>query len=796
MGCDVMSKEKKEKMKRCVEHVKEQGKGYNPHAVCQASVGKSEYMGQDNTKGQAIQRVGGSWAPKFSPSSNPPKKKPVGHYKSDLDDVYDLVKGYDKGELKEGKKVEVEHSDTIKRIQSDSKAGKLQPMEKYFEGIAKDHLDEIKDYYTRLTKMEDEAKKSIVKGGGEGSRGGKVIGHTKSGKAIYESSLAGGYKGWTKEDHGDAHKKHQVEAENAHSRIKKETQDAMSSGRKIEPWANELGEKMQGHYNIAGSHKEKAYGVWSQKSEGGNQMDILKSIGIIVSENAPNLIVHVEGNSKDLVKSDMAIDCSRMGLAGNTRDMIENGLRKGQYGDENLKNTHGEQFHTDNCPKVEKMVTEAGEIKPHGEGQFPEKGTPIGEAEDEKGGPKIPAKRVTLVSKKSLQIPERELMEKTLLKAEGDDEDSEAMPKTDTEATRAAEKEAKEESDPEGTKEEKEESEAEVEDEGAMDEEAEKSLSVQKGLFTKESPKAISEWEPDKKAILSQIIWKLREMKELQDTSWMIESKVPEAKEFAEKKWNSLEGEIKELIKKYSHMGKSESVEKGEKKKEDDIVKIVKKKAPKNLATLHENSEEMRRSDLDEVYDLVKCSASKGKLVKEAKKEPSMKTSVRPPMRVGKSMSMLAGPGGVVFDFGDKTGNPCADNATALLRSCCDRTQQQIAEYQEKEYRKALTECIVKGEDRYAKEHNVHMDAPPAPVQNVPIQKPSFMKSEMRVGGSNVQAMSETDAALIEMMKSQGFDSQNDGTIIDVTTSGVTVDLTTPSAPTQDVTAAPTPTQK
>jgi hypothetical protein len=46
---------------------------------------------------------------------------------------------------------------------------------------------------------------------GEGDRGGHVIGHTKSGKPIYQKLYAGGnteYEGFTKEDHEDAAKLH------------------------------------------------------------------------------------------------------------------------------------------------------------------------------------------------------------------------------------------------------------------------------------------------------------------------------------------------------------------------------------------------------------------------------------------------------------------------------------------------------------------------------------------------------------------------------------------------------------
>lgn len=78
---------------------------------------------------------------------------------------------FDPKQLKLGKKVEREHSkDPDVRCE-----------------IAKDHLEEIPDYYTRLDKMESKAKRQgASKSMGEGSRGGTVIGHTRSGKPIYQ----------------------------------------------------------------------------------------------------------------------------------------------------------------------------------------------------------------------------------------------------------------------------------------------------------------------------------------------------------------------------------------------------------------------------------------------------------------------------------------------------------------------------------------------------------------------------------------------------------------------------------
>ena len=50
---------------------------------------------------------------------------------------------------------------------------------------------------------------------GEGSKGGKVIGHTISGKPIYENANHASHKDFTAVDHGNAAFHHQKEAEKA-----------------------------------------------------------------------------------------------------------------------------------------------------------------------------------------------------------------------------------------------------------------------------------------------------------------------------------------------------------------------------------------------------------------------------------------------------------------------------------------------------------------------------------------------------------------------------------------------------
>ena len=65
-------------------------------------------------------------------------------------------------------------------------------------------------YEENLEKAKESIRKAIdiLEKGGEGSRGGKIIGHTKSGKPIYDKFNHPGHKDFTVEDHLDAMKKH------------------------------------------------------------------------------------------------------------------------------------------------------------------------------------------------------------------------------------------------------------------------------------------------------------------------------------------------------------------------------------------------------------------------------------------------------------------------------------------------------------------------------------------------------------------------------------------------------------
>lgn len=64
-------------------------------------------------------------------------------------------------------------------------------------------------------KIKAMSQDSLEKSQGEGSRGGKIIGHTKSGKPIYDSYSHSGHKDFTAYEHSQAGFLHKEEAEKA-----------------------------------------------------------------------------------------------------------------------------------------------------------------------------------------------------------------------------------------------------------------------------------------------------------------------------------------------------------------------------------------------------------------------------------------------------------------------------------------------------------------------------------------------------------------------------------------------------
>jgi len=163
-----------------------------------------------------------------------------------------------------------------------------------------------------------------------------------------------------------------------------------------------------------------------------------------------------------------------------------------------------------------------------------------------------------------------------------------------------------------------------------------------------------------------------------------------------------------------------------------------------------------------------------------------------------------AGPGGLVFDFGPLTGNPMADNFTIVLNRFSEPVQESIARQQRQQFSKAMGDYVASGVDARESGVSAHEEwnkslsksfdeqtaeaicsgdvtiesgVPGVPSASPPPRgsmiKGQFNQTTMKLGGEQIVAQSETDAAVIEMMKSlQG--SPDDGEyVIDETAEGI-----------------------
>jgi hypothetical protein len=209
----------------------------------------------------------------------------------------------------------------------------------------------------------------------------------------------------------------------------------------------------------------------------------------------------------------------------------------------------------------------------------------------------------------------------------------------------------------------------------------------------------------------------------------------------------------------------------------------------------------MKNSGLDVLEELAKSITKAGE--KDSKEEGMLQNLMNhhrtemhsvhksQPRRLH-SMIKAAGPGGIQFDFGMMTGNPIADNATRMLNQFADSTQASISSMQQQEIGQAFMDYIAKGDrafvpqgaipDAWTKQLSGSTDeaikamhergeldcSEDGSMKSVgPAFRNRFNESQITMGGELVKATSETDAALIEMMKHQGMDDGNTEECID-----------------------------
>lgn len=131
----------------------------------------------------------------------------------------DILKGKEDNES-EDEEDELEFEDEEEEVEEIEKGDTEEDFEE--EGEEDDDFEDNKE----LTKseafniLESSFELDLVKGG-EGSKGGKVIGHTKSGKPIYDSHSHESHKDFSSEDHKDAYQLHDKTKKELGSKIQK-----------------------------------------------------------------------------------------------------------------------------------------------------------------------------------------------------------------------------------------------------------------------------------------------------------------------------------------------------------------------------------------------------------------------------------------------------------------------------------------------------------------------------------------------------------------------------------------------
>lgn len=149
-----------------------------------------------------------------------------------------------------------------------------------YDGNRKEHHNQVADAHERWAndmyenKKEKSKDNNIEKAGGEGSRGGKVIGHTKSGKAIYDSpgkEQQNLNKIYTKQDHLDAHEHHSKKSKEHNDRSIYEKFSGVGGSNDEKNEAKERSKNNSDlaihHKNQAEYHKNKASDTKDDKTE-------------------------------------------------------------------------------------------------------------------------------------------------------------------------------------------------------------------------------------------------------------------------------------------------------------------------------------------------------------------------------------------------------------------------------------------------------------------------------------------------------------------------------------------------
>lgn len=582
---------------------------------------------------------------------------------------------------------------------------------------------------------------------GEGSRGGKIIGHTAAGKPIYAGGGAGATSG--------AYQRQLLQAE----KEKRAKAGAKPESKTFSP---------QAKLATSTAYIPRRPQYATIKSEGAD-MDkfdkLMKSMGVTIGERG---LVNSASNQGFTV-ADFNTSGSRVGMVKSARERLyeqmgnvrERDIRKA-FGDENVKDQHAESWHMDGNSLVHKFSTTAEQISDlHDQDSQREAASVVVQRPAEKKLGVGPQAEKSMAQK---LLTEDELFMKAM---EDDEEDGEFDSEEDDEG--AEEKEQEAEAKKQAAR-----------DKSKKSEDAPDLLKASKPLGHTASGKPImdeaehkahadfehSDHEDAFRAHTQAMGEHQRYMYDLMGGEQSDEKRKLQSK-LKDRIAHCDEQRVKHLKKIYKSVtGKLvNDLSKGCTPEESDLSGAKLKREAKKMAKLHENAPAVaEKSLIDELVDLVKSDNF-------AKKVPAQRAPA-PARKSMKGFVKAAGAGGVIMDFGHRTGNPHADRFTALLQQNSDRIQSEIAVDQANSYEKALKEYVTSGDKAYMAKHNgpgpgVDLDTPmDKQVANefakgqlqVSQARKSFGEQTIAVGGETVQATSETDAALIEMMKNSGVD--------------------------------------
>lgn len=453
----------------------------------------------------------------------------------------------------------------------------------------------------------------------------------------------------------------------------------------------------------------------------------------IFTTKEQNLLINIEANEtlNKSIQTD-GNDYSRAGQKLSPRDMLD--IQLGIYKSEGLENTHGESFHKDNDKDAEKHQKTVEDVSDQKKRK---------ESVDESRKPGKSEKNKRFIIEKenddSISLISRSMSDELFLKAMGW---SEVITKSDD---------------------------TEVEGD---------EVEMPKKEFVKEHKKLVSTLEsPSKK-----------------DDKKEAKEQKKELKEVTESKKSFPDADVD--YKDESEDDKEDREELKAKKKKEEPVK---------------DFPISKKSGLDSLVDLIKGCEKPSNPVNEIdlvkKEEPKKKIAK-------KGFVRASGPGGVTFDFGPTTGNPIADNFQKHLNDFSEPQQESIIRGQTESFNNAMDEFCTKGEKNYNnKHHDMTSDGTVHPDMNdklsgsfdeqtskaikegsVQVQEGfvpqanaggelntgdtgpavinEYNKTEITMGGEVIKATSETDQALIEVMRKS---HQDDGTGTMVSTGGQNV---------------------